>query len=1037
MSLHFDQPAWLWLGLIGLPMTAAGIAWFNSMSRLRRWTCIAARLALVATIVGMLAGATAVRTTSARATIVILDRSGSVDSYFDLPPAANPPIAQAASSAFLEAARQSLRLALAASDRAPDDRVGIVLLGAQPTAWSAPTRADPFPEPIEAPVSGTSDIAGAIRLARAMIPADATGRIVLLTDGNQTTGDALAEARLAAAAGTPIDAVPLRYAVASEVTIESVDAPTVAAPGTAVVVRVTLQSAGPATGTLELLNNGSPVDISPGEQMTGRRLTLTGPAVGSNGRQIELIETVLPQGRVHRFEAVFTPDLKDPARPQLGYAADRVAANNRAQAATFSSAPGAILLIDGVGGGNSSGPGATLRDTLESAGLQVSMISPEAAPRDLIGFETFDLVLLANVAADSVDPGSVTALAHYVTDLAGGLVMIGGPQSFGAGGWKGTSIEPLLPVVLDLPEQLIKPSAAIVLVLDNSGSMSTAVMGSRLTQQEIANEGAALAIESMDRTDLLGVITFNSFHTIEVPLGRLRDPAAAAARVRSIRADGGTFCGPALAEAGRMLAGVDADVRHIVVLSDGRSKGADELPELAARIARDGIRVSTIAVGTRADAQTMAEMATKGNGRFYRVIDPTILPRILLKAVRVVRSPLIREGDFQPVILATGSPLTQNLPAGMPPLGGLVLTQARDVPTVTYAMSTPAGEPVLAHWNAGLGRVAAFTSDAHEWSARWVDWPGYSQMWTSIARTVSRPPSDRRQELAMTIDGDLLRLRLDATDASNAPLDLLSVPGAVYTPDGRRIEVRLAQTAPGRYEASISPDILGANEDGAEAGTYIATLSPRRPGRDGFALPPLPPVISAISRSAGVEYAALKSNDGLVEGIARASGGRVIEFASLPTTNLFDRTAVRPSESRSPLWPLLLIWSVGLMLLDVGTRRIAWDRLLSREFGSSLRRDATVAMRPRGDQAAAAADSLRRTEPARAPQVVRPSAGQLGDEDAVALVREQAERRRQARREQTPGPAQGPGPPLDDSGLLAAKRRAKRKIDEQREDDRP
>ena len=454
--------------------------------------------------------------------------------------------------------------------------------------------------------------------------------------------------------------------------------------------------------------------------------------------------------------------------------------------------------------------------------------------------------------------------------------------------------------------------------------------------------------------------------------------------------------------------------------------------ELAARIAAEGIKVSTIAVGTQADAQTMAEMATKGNGRFYRVVDPTILPRILIKAVRVVRSPLIREGDFQPIVLATGSPLTQGLPAGMPPLGGLVLTQARDVPTVVYAMTTPSGEPLLAHWNAGLGRVAAFTSDAYDWSSRWLDWPGYSQMWTSIARTISRPPNDRRQELAMTMEGDLLRLRLDATDANHAPLDLLSVPGAVYTPNGRRIEVRLAQSAPGRYEASVSTELGDGGAGGG--GTYIATLAPRRPGPDGTALPP---VIGGISSPTGAEYAAMRSDDALVEAIALASGGRVIELASLPTTNLFDRTSVRPTESRSPLWPVLLLWSVALMLFDVGSRRIAWDRLLSREFGSSLRRDATVAMRPRGDQAAAAADSLRRTEPARAPQVVRPSAGQLGDEDAVALVREQAERRRQARREQTPGPAQGPGPPLDDSGLLAAKRRAKRKIDEQREDDRP
>ncbi len=1023
MSIHFDQPVWLWLLTLAAPMATAGLLWFNSMSRLRRWACVVARVFLISAVAGMLAGATAVRTTSSLTTIAVFDCSGSVDAFFD---------SRDQTGRYgrpLDSMREALSAALQHSGRGPDDRAGVVLLGEHPIAWSAPTRGDPLSAAIETPASDGSDIAAAIRLARAMVPADSTGRIVLFTDGNQTRGDALSEARLARAAGTPIDVVPLRYRVESEVVVESVDAPAIAPAKAPVIIRVSIRSTGAASGTLDLLHNGANVDATPGEPGTGRRVLLR------PGRHVELIETELLAGRVHRFEAVFTPDPADPSHPETGFAADRVAANNRAEAVTFSVSPGMVLQIDGVGGGNPAGGGAPLKSALEASGMTVQMVSPEAAPRDLLELEAYDLVLLSNVGAESLREESVAALARYVTELAGGLVMIGGPESFGAGGWKGTPIEPLLPVLLDLPEQLIKPSAAVVLVLDNSGSMNAGVMGSPYSQQEIANEGAALAIESMDRTDLVGVITFNSDFKVQIPLQRNRDPKKSAEIVRSISAGGGTDCGPALNAAAGMLddSAGEAEVRHIIVLSDGKSKGASQLPELAGRLAQRGIRVSTIAVGMQADSVTLAEMATRGDGRFYRVVDPKVLPRILIKAVRVVRSPLIRVGDFEPIVLATGSPLVQGLPAGMPPLGGVVLTQPRDTPTVVEAMSTPTGEPLLAHWNAGLGRVAAFTSDAHDWAGRWLEWPGYGQLWTRIARFTTRPPTDRRQELSMSLEGDTLRLRLDAADDLGKPLDLLSVPGAVYSPGGERIDVRLSQTGPGRYEGAVPAE---------SSGTYVATFSPRRNGQA------LSPVIGGVSRTAGLEYASLRSNDDLLAAIATESGGRLIELDSLAGANVFDRSAVRPVEARLPLWPALLAWSIALLLVDIGTRRIAWDRLLSREFGASLRRDAAAVLKARGAQAAATAERLRRVEPALGSAATTPAGGGLGAEDAVAIVREQAERRRQARRQASVAPT-GTSPshriaepgasasPDESGGLLAAKRRAQQRIDEQRENRGP
>jgi hypothetical protein len=479
----------------------------------------------------------------------------------------------------------------------------------------------------------------------------------------------------------------------------------------------------------------------------------------------------------------------------------------------------------------------------------------------------------------------------------------------------------------------------------------------------------------------------------------------------------------------------------------------------------EGIHVTTIAVGDDADTRIMADMAQRGGGQFFRVTDPNVLPRVFIKAIRVVRSPLIRESPFTPEILPTGSPLVEGL-SNPPPLRGLVLTQARPEPTITYAMVHPAGEPVLAHWNAGLGRVAAFTSDASTWARAWLDWPGYRQLWTSIARTIARPKSDRTQELTTEIVGDELRIRLDAASEDGKPLDLLTVGGSLYRPDGERAAITLSQTGPGVYEGSAPAPA---------SGNYVVTLLPRMGSRT------LSPVVGGVSRAAGVEYRRLKSNIGLLEEISRRTGGRVLDISAADDADLFDRSGVTPSEARLPLWRHLLVLSLVALLLDVGTRRIAWDRLFSREFGATLRREAAAGMRDRTADSIRTLESLRGRGARGIPGAIGPMAGArasvapplrsgysvapggaaepdqtgaeesildaapvapapLSIEDARQIVRENTERRRAAadtrgKADSSPGARSGADAELADgktdaptTGLFAAKERARRRL---------
>lgn len=998
-TLHFEDPSRLWLILLAIPMAWAGLRWFSAMSGLRRATAIAARVLLVLLLAALLAGASTIKSTDKLAVIGVVDASGSVTRFTAGPTGEGDPVDR--SWAFLAAASRG---------RGPDDLVGAVVFDGVATGVATPSRsALPLAAP-DAPLQPGTDIARAIRLAGSMIPDDAAGRLVLLSDGNQTSGDALEAARELARRGARIDVVPLRYRASSEVAVESVDAPPSAAAESVVNVRVTLASTSPASGTLRLLREGEPVDLNGPAAGTGRDVQLAA------GRNVFVLPVQLQPGRIHRFRAVFEPAGGDSP-------ADRIAENNEGDSFTITPGKGSVLLVDGVSAGDPGGAGSTLARALRESAIDVTVIAPAAFPADLVGLQAYDLVILENVPADAIELASHDHLASFVRDLGGGLIMIGGPDSFGAGGWRGTPVEPILPVKLDLPERLIVPEIAIVFVLDSSGSMRRAVSGSRRSQQEIAGEATIAAIRALDARDLVGVVAFSREPEVVVELAPNADPARTIGRVRAISPDGGTAIGPALAEAARMLGPSTAKLKHIVLLSDGRSMGEELLPDQAAAIGAQGIRISTIAMGNDASVGTMELMARGGGGTFYNVINPASLPRVFLKIVRVVRSPLVREVPFDPVIPPTGSPLLIGIDSP-PALGGLTLTQTRDEPNVVNAMLTPDGEPVLAHWTAELGQVAAFTSDAHRWARAWLDWPGYRTFWSQTVRTLSRAAAGRLLQADTRASAGQLLLRLDAADDAGKPLDQLDVPATVYSPSGAKREIRLSQTGPGLYEAAIPAD---------EPGSYISVIKPRSIDRR------LNPVITGASISSGAEYQRLESNTALLEQIARETGGRILDLSQPQDAAIFDRAGVTPSRALSPLWRALLIWTLIVLLLDIGTRRIAWDRWISRELGADVRRAAEDAVRERGAEAQRTLAGLRgrRTTP-------EPAAASLslGDDDAKRLAKAAADRRRAQQLAElnaasqpppaAPSDASSPAPtePEDESGLRAAKRRARERFEE-------
>ena len=1006
MQFRLEHPAYLTLALLAVP--SAIIAWrgFRSMSGVRRFTAAFARTALLLLLASVVAGVSFVRTTDRVAVIAVVDVSESVRRFVQGSRAGAPKT--------LDRVRDFL--ALASTKRRPDDLLGVVAFDGRPIPIAAATRADVTDRTLDVHAAQGTNIADALEFAATLVPPEAAGRLVLISDGAQTAGDAEAAARLLSggsvlkgARSIPVDVIALEYDITREVIVESADAPPRAAPDAPVTLRVVIWSTHAASGRLSVLDNGTPVDADPGSPALTRKISL------SPGRNVVTVELPLGAERIHRFEAVVEPDAGSDTLPD----------NNRAETFTITPGRGKVLIADGVSAGDEAGPGATLAGLLRSAGLEVRLVPASGIPADLLSLQEIDLVILQNVPSDAVPEATQRALVTHVRDVGAGLVMIGGPDSFGAGGWRGSPLEPILPVKLDLPDKLIVPEIAIVFVIDNSGSMGRPVMGSSRSQQDIANEAVALAMRSLDKQDLVGVVTFNSDASTVVALGPNTLPESTTQEVLAIGSGGGTNLTPGLELAAAALAPADAKIKHVIVLSDGKSKtSSEQLSQQAAVMAAKGIKVSTIAVGDGADLAAMESIAASGGGVYYQVVDPSLLPRIFLKAIRIVRTPMIREVPFTPILTPSGSALTAGLDQP-PQLGGLSLTQARSDPLVTLAMITPEAEPVLAHWPVELGQVAAFTSDAHKWAQKWLAWPGYRRFWTQTVRTLSRPLSRPGFTARVEQSGDAFRVQFEALAEDRKPLDDLTVPATVYAPDGKAQEISLSQVGPGLYEGVAAAD---------QTGSYIAVVKPAAAGKR------LPPAIAGATRAAGVESRVLKSNRALLERIAGDTGGRVLALDGEAVPDLFDRAGLKPHEAYLPIWRTLLAWAIVALLLDIATRRVAWDRFISRQFGADLAKEAAESVRDRGAQVARTIGTLR-TIGAQEPA---PAGPVLSDQDASELQRAAADRRRQMRlaeisalRQRGSSGAQQAGetPPESQpedqrSGLSQAKRRARERFEE-------
>ncbi len=932
---------YLWLLLLAGPIILLGLRSLAALEPTRRWTAIGLRLVVLTVLVLMLAGLQAVQIHSDLTVIAVVDQSESVR-RFAKPPKPKPGEAETSDTQeYHQWARSFLKKS--SSGRRGGDKLGLVTYDGRSSVRTLPNEAAQLDSGTIDKLTEGTDTASAIRAAMALFPPDSGQRLVLVTDGNDTTGDLEAAAHEFAAAGVPIDVLPAPYRVKDEVLIERLYAPSEAREGQTVPLRVVLRATKPAAGLIQLLHDDQPIDLNgdaPGRGAPVARADWTleernVPTSDSTnqdaadqdtqgadalGRYVTVREVDIPLGftGINKFTAVFEP-VKG---------SDSMQVNNKAQAFTLVSGKGRVLFVDNIGGAS----GGILPRALSSRGIELDVVPPQGVPTSIGRMQRYDAIILQNVPYDAITPSQQKMLVKYVHDLGGGLVMLGGPDSFGAGGWTNSDLDRyILPVSCQIPSQTILPSGALVLVIDRSGSMGASVGGSNRNQQELANEAAVLALNTLYPQDLVGVVAFDGDAKSIVKIQMNSDPPAVAKMVHSLQPGGGTNIYSGLDMAYRELAPLtvqDAAVKHIILLTDGNS--GEPAPgayiKLASQMRKNGISLSTIGVGDGHNQQLLNQLASMASGNYHPITNPSNLPQVFIKEAKTIRKNLVKETPFVPTVLPTGSPIMSNL-SGVPQLMGFVLTGEKRDPRVVMPMVGPEGEPVFAHWQVGLGRSAAFTSDAtNRWATQWLSWGGYPDFWARTIRSTARPSASRDADMIVSIRDGRVNVQLDATADSATSAgggrargsrgragsfgNFLDIRGSILKPDGSTESITLEQIGPGQYRADALAD---------QTGNYVVSLFIDSP--DGTRRT----VFGGAGKPPGQELRRFKSNTALLERIAQITNGRILDPLSPNPAGLFDRTQSFESRSVRPLWRTLVVWLLIVFMLDVACRRIAWD----------------------------------------------------------------------------------------------------------------
>jgi uncharacterized membrane protein len=745
--VHFEQPLLL---LLFIPIGILVFLTWQRMSlpfpRTQRYLILASRLLLFILIVTALAGSSIPVPISRQAVVFVGDISASTTTQ----------------RAFIE---QWINNAI--QHKRPEDQVGIVAVGRNALVEQTVRTQVNFSQFESTPDTNYTDLAAGLRLAAAILPQDSQKRIVLLSDGQQNLEDALQEAQLLRQEGIRLDVVPLPTFNGPEARIDNLNAPSTLQTNERFLLHASLFSSVAQRATLHLYLDQTLIiqqslQLNVGEQDI--TFSLTAPPTG-----------------FHTYHLT------------LDAAQDTISQNNEAAIFVNVQGPPHVLVIEG-----SPGAGRNIVDALQATHIDVNTGDPIDVPDTLEGLANYDAIVLADVPAVSLGTTRMQVLQSYVRDLGRGLVVSGGENSYGVGGYANTPLEETLPVSMQIPQHKDTPSIAVILIVE-SLEENTAV--------NISKEAAKGVVNLLTPRDYVGVSA--AYGKLEIPLQHVTDKAAINQTITQMNPNDPPSYIPDLMAAESALLHSDAKIKHVILLGDGDA--TDNYQNQVLKMVNEHISISVVGtnIGSYADLTMMQQIASWGKGRFYQADNPNGIPQILLNETKQASRRAFIEEPFVPAII-TPHPILTGL-TSLPQLTGYVATTPK--PAGQIILVSHLDDPVLAVWQYGLGRVVAWTSDALGlWTANWLQWSDAARWWANLVTWTIATPNNQ-----LIVNSDLVGGNGHVTVDIPPEISTLSgkvnqqqVQVKIIAPDLSQQSVTLQPTAPERWEGSFPTTQVGA-----------------------------------------------------------------------------------------------------------------------------------------------------------------------------------------------------------------------------------
>lgn len=922
------QPIWLFLLI---PLVLSLWLW-----RLPTRLLVGLRLAALVLLILALSGL-ALRLPSRAGTVVVLaDRSLSM-----------PPKSEAA---------QKLAIDLIQARMSAEDRLAVVSFGRTAAVDQVPQQGV-FGGFVTQVGGDASSLAEGLETALSLVPRDGSGRVLVLSDGRWTGRDPTAVVPSAAARGLAIDYRAMQRSVAGDLAIARIDAPAVVSPGESFLITVWVYSPTAQEASFKLKRGDALLSGGSKKLVAGlNRLTFRDRAsrAGNQGYTVTV----------------------------TGTGDDPVIENNSARLLVGVGGPRPILHVSPSG---KSG----LASLLRKGGLD--LLEAEAKPElwTLESLAKYSAVVLENVPAEKVGGTGMETLAAWVRETGAGLLLTGGRNSYGPGGYYKSPLEPILPVSMELRNEHRKLALAIVVTLDRSGSMAVPVPGGKV-KMDLANQGTAQVLDLLGPMDEFGCYAVDTIPHIIAPLAQVTDKGPTRKKILSIESmGGGIFIYVALEAAAQMVSKAKAGTKHIILFADANdSEEPGNYKDLVDKLRAAGISVSVIGLGTDRDkdAELLKDIAKRGNGRIFFTDKPEELPRLFAQDTFVVARNTFLDDPTRIKATAGLASLTDarfEMPAGLS-IGGYNLCYLRPGATLATVTEDEYKAPVAASWRAGAGRVVCYTGEADgKYAGDVARWERVGDYFTSLARWVAGPSGPLGEGMLLTQevkDGvNVVQLHLDPERKRES---FTTLPPAVTLRS-------LQGEAPRSVKANLrwaGADTLAIEVPLGGPETTLTTVEV--PGYGPVALPP-------VCLPYSPEFKPDHNDRGLqtLEKLSRSTGGKErLELASI-----WQDMPRLPRLIPMTRW--LLAAALVLLLLEVLERRtgllraprwLTWRREGEKEESRKEKRAAV----PRVAVTAGAEEKREGPKPAEAPPAMNPAATeQAGVVEAMRKARQRIQRR--------------------------------------------